>query len=523
MKVITYRIRLTEPALLTALLGDPNSAVSYNFLPGSALRGAVIGKYLTANNQVGLDATDPDVRRLFFGGTTRYLNGYPVDQQNNRTLPTPLSWQRVKGEEWPVYDLAIEEPEEKAQWQSVGKPFCYFDGEDDRVSLVQPERRVTIHTARDRRYGRPREESGAVYRYDALAAEQVFEAAIVCDEDRDVETLLPLLQGNASLGGSRTAGYGATVLSDATAIDQWREVGQPFSSPGGGQLVVTFFSDALIRDSSGQLTVDPRVVTGALSARLGVPLVMRKAFLRGRHVGGFNRRWGLPLVQALAVQAGSVLVYDSLSCTPEALRQLESRGLGERTAEGFGRIGLDWHLEPKWNEKSQGNRQQEKPRAIPEKSPAAELAGYMVQRMLRQKLDSNLARRVNDLGRGIRVPTNSQLNRLRTIAQNALRQPREQGRALIKGFLNSIEDRPSVLKQFQRDRVAGNKDLFEWLGFRVSDEKDIWNELGVASNELPSVGTVTAKLTPELAYEYNLRLIHGVVARAVKENRKEYE
>src|SRR5262245_29272702 len=85
VKIITYHITLLEPTLVTALEGDPNSAVAFPYLPGSTLRGAVIGKYLRHEQLRQLDSTDEQVRRLFFDATTRYLNGYPLDQQGSRT------------------------------------------------------------------------------------------------------------------------------------------------------------------------------------------------------------------------------------------------------------------------------------------------------------------------------------------------------------------------------------------------------------------------------------------------------
>jgi len=38
MKVINYRIELLEPALVTSVQGDPNSAVAFDYLPGSESR-----------------------------------------------------------------------------------------------------------------------------------------------------------------------------------------------------------------------------------------------------------------------------------------------------------------------------------------------------------------------------------------------------------------------------------------------------------------------------------------------------
>ncbi|HRF99253.1 MAG TPA: hypothetical protein PLZ51_28770, partial [Aggregatilineales bacterium] len=62
MKTIYYRITLHEPTILTQIEGDPNSAVSYDFIPGSVLRGIVISKYQRGE----LNLADETVKRLFF-------------------------------------------------------------------------------------------------------------------------------------------------------------------------------------------------------------------------------------------------------------------------------------------------------------------------------------------------------------------------------------------------------------------------------------------------------------------------
>ena len=42
MNCIRYRITLSEPALLTSLEGDPNESISFNYIPGSVLRGLLL-------------------------------------------------------------------------------------------------------------------------------------------------------------------------------------------------------------------------------------------------------------------------------------------------------------------------------------------------------------------------------------------------------------------------------------------------------------------------------------------------
>jgi hypothetical protein len=90
----------------------------------------------------------------------------------------------------------------------------------------------------------------------------------------------------------------------------------------------------------------------------------------------------------------------------------------------------------------------------------------------------------------------------------------------MENYLNDLGERQSTRKQFTRDRVAGTI-LLDWLRMRVEDEQQIWDDLKVDENNLPAIGTVRAERGPELAYEYNLRLIDAVLARAMKERGKE--
>ena len=408
MKIITYRITLLEPALLTALEGDPNESVSFEYIPGSVLRGAVIGKYMRSRKLKNLDAADKSVRSLFFDGTTRYLNAYPLDYQEMRTLPVPLSWYQekeavsIQADDYPapIYDFAIyEHTEDVEQPQSVKKPF--FTWGEDSIRLVSPKHQLSIHTARNRRYGRAvrpsfnadesEEPSGAVYRYEALAAGQSFEALILCDNEKDAELLLPLLEGEIFLGGSRTAGYGrAKIHSVKYAPEGWREAAREPVADVESRLIITFLSDVLLRDEYGQFTAAPDVVTAAFEKELWMKLELERAFIRTRAVGGFNRKWGLPLPQSLAIRMGSVFVYQ-LTDDPSnvtGLLELEVQGIGERRAEGFGRLAFNCHGEE--NLPVEPMISTKKPVQIINDQESKAIAERMVSRMSQHRLEGRL-------------------------------------------------------------------------------------------------------------------------------------
>lgn len=545
MKVIAYRITLLEPALLTALEGDPNESVSFNYIPGSVLRGAVIGKYLRARNLKTLDAAEEQVRRLFFDGTTRYLNGYPLDRQKKRALPVPLSWQQDKKavskqtEKCPasIYDFAIDEqPEDVEQPQGVKAPFCTLA--EDRVRLVSPERQLSIHTARNRRYGRAirqssnvaEEPSGAVYRYEALAGGQTFEALILCDHEEDAELLLPLLKGEVFLGGSRSAGYGRAKIHDVKlAPAGWREVDGELVVEVDGKLIVTFLSDALLRDENGQFTTDPGVVTAALETKLGIKLEMLQAFLRWEIVGGFNRKWGLPLPQALAVKMGSVFVYrlrgDSC-CDPARLLELEAKGIGERRAEGFGRLAFNWHTEERLEVEPQGSPEAMVRTISGEESKT--IAERMVARVFQRRLEGKLVARAvkladflaGDRDKVRKLPSNAQISRLRNIIRNELMKENPDPQR-VRDFLRDIESRKPSRKQFEKARVEG-RSLLEWLKDTLNQtDPGTWRQLlGISGRDIPELGGVEPDINDSFRIRYILHYIDAVLAYALKQKRR---
>lgn len=519
MKAIRYRITLLEPTLVASFGGAPDSVESFDYLPGSVLRGVFIGAYMRQHKPRALDAADPTVRRLFFDGSTRFLNGYPLDRLDQRMLPTPHSWRNIKGDEKAVFDLAVDDGlTKKDDLKAVGSPFCSVSGGD--VKLHRPEKLLTIHTRRTRRFGRAMSKAkvkleaddikGEIYRYEALQADQCFEAVILCDQDEDADALSQFVSGAVLLGKSRSGGYGRASIELIEVEDtSWTEAGHYTNRE---RLIVTLLSDTLIRNDAGQYTTDGRVIECLLAQKLDIALSLKDAFVKTQIIGGFNRKWGLPLPQTQALQAGSVLVFNTDETPDEdRLTQLLWQGIGERRAEGFGRVAVNWQMTDELTVD----------RTLPDKSAKSimitsdegrEAAQRMLERLVDKQVETALMQRANELGGKIGKPSKSQLNGLRTVIQRALRQAPDEGRHAIEDYLKSLEKRKSTREQFSRDRVAG-KGILEWVRERATDEH-IWQELDIG--KLPQLGDLQAKLDATQAYNYNLRLVDAVLARAAK-------
>ncbi len=531
MKVLPYRIRLRQPVLASTLGGDPNNVVGLDYLPGSALRALLIKAFSKGQT---LDAADPRVRRLFFDHRVRFLNAYPAGFEGRRAIPTPRSWHRIKGDEGsPALDFALNQPASKegTTYEAVSAPFVNpYEEEGDekqRAYVIVPEREQSIHTTRDRRAGRARE-SGDIYGYDALAPAQTFRAAILCDEDADAEILHGLFPPHARIGGGRTA-YGEVEITPEppTRGDDWRELEGVGDEPAidDDELVVTLLSDTLLRDEHGTLRPDTELLRTVLERRLGngVALRPRDSFLAAETVGGFNNTWGLPLPQSAAIAMGSVFVYQLArgAATSQQLLALEWTGIGERRAEGFGRLLVNWPTHKSWRIGDWSGPGQRSTAAITSNA-GQDMAKAMARRMLASRVERAMTKTAMDHStdhyRIHRAPPPSQLARLRQTVQEELLEA-SPSPGCITAFLNDLQR--TAMNHLSRARIEGQP-LDGWLrGLANGWDETTWQgRLGLRSRDLPKVGEIAPSIDQAQRDLDLLRFLDLVLARAIKDARK---
>jgi hypothetical protein len=144
----------------------------------------------------------------------------------------------------------------------------------------------------------------------------------------------------------------------------------------------------------------------------------------------------------------------------------------------------------------------------------------MGQRLLRRQLDSSLAGKLNKL-QVTRPPLNYQLGRLRELVQNALL---DKDLSKLKSAIRDIHDSKKASDQFRNARVDGFR-LINWLADRVEkpyqvfaylkDEKLPKDESSLQKKALRVAGADVA-LTAEMAMEYTLRLVLGLIKQTMR-------
>lgn len=502
MAALTFRVTLQQPVLIGRIgSGDENSAQSYDYLPGSALRGMLIQRYIQRYGSIDLTNETPNGTQ-FFDGQVAFLNAYPLTEKGERTLPTPKSWRVEKEEaECPqadITDLAVADHDLLESPKSPSSPFCLYSR--GQAVLYKPERFTGMHNASEERFVK-REGESTVFRYDALAAGKYFGGVILADDLDFLKTVCkPLLEsGRFSIGRSRSAGYGRVQVDALETHDEWSEY-QPEQTGKG--LVLTLLSDAVLRDSYGQLTTNVWQAAG-----LPTP---SDAFIDTDLCGGFNRKWGLPLPQVPVVAAGSVLVFEDEPAIRTQLDRLVASGIGDRRNEGFGRLALNWHRRASVvQDNPPATRSQRRPLKLDGNDNR--LARTMVDRLYRAKLDEKLTELVvSRLGiREDGAPENSQLSRLRVIVRRAWR---EDNSDLLPQYLAGLK---STARGQLTQASVDNQRLFDWL--ENGWKSKIWSDyFTIAESEKPRIGDVIAQETAPLKREYTVRLIDGLCNKTIK-------
>jgi CRISPR-associated protein Csx10 len=548
MKAVTYQITLLEPLLATTLGGDPNSAITHPYIPGSMIRGLLAKLY----NAETTDLTgDEATRPLLFDGAVRYLNAYPSLDGVTRTLPVPASWQSPKlptTKAITIRDFALCTADELHAWthgpEGERIPYKGVGGfvtpEGLAVTPYMPKRHVAIHTLRNRFAGRPDERDGAVYRYEALAAGQVFSGAIVAPEDGNGQAfcqriVAKLTDLQVHLGGSHTAGYGLVQFSAVTTCDHWYEATPELQAASPDHTyVITLLSDTILRDQYGQTHTDL-----AQALRLVWPdcppamIQCPQATLNLTVAGGFNRAWGLPLSQTQALKAGSLyLLHLPVPDAVARLNQLSATGIGERRVDGFGRIAVNWQNSTR---KSLQSVEPDTPFAPPPARPqlsalSAVMAMRMATRRRRHALDRRLAIAVLQLGKelGDPLPSKTQLARVRTIARDALKYrdlariatlftPLLQDEGRGEAVKNPDAFEKPALDQFRRARL-GQTRLHLWIKGLLADPHQVWQHFQ-GHDERKAI--INSEPEGWMAEEYAIRLIDGVLAQASERQQRE--
>jgi len=408
MKAWRLLVETSSPLVVAARQAAQGGATqSQDFIPGSALRGALAAALLQAG--------EPDdsalFKTLFTADKVCYGNLYPTAAiAVTPSWPLPATAWSCKIQEgfWtdPTVEFAAEAPHgtldtlaaqlDGSAWRqhdrctrprcgSPREPLAGYYALNEHGAYLRPRhsRRLITRTAMDGRWGTAR--SGFLYTVEAVEEAQPFVGFVKAD-DAAAPQVADALQhirdaGGLRIGMGRSRGLGHVTLREIEptpegshlgfeqpCAERWRsgalERRLPDLETDRFAFAITFYSDAILLDDYGRYqnalndAALKRVVRYAGNPPDGLagwPQSLRYEWgATGIHPvvnWRFAPGWGKRTAEELAVDRGSVFVFSALYSEEAAVAALAARlevtGIGRRRAEGFGQIviGHPWHGE----------------------------------------------------------------------------------------------------------------------------------------------------------------------------------
>ena len=259
--------------------------------------------------------------------------------------PAPMVWYRPKQRHHSdVVNAAERRPDPGERRKAMRSGHVAWDGPGVWRS-VSPQTAVSTHAVVDDDAGRPTAEGGNVFSYLGLAPGTLLWCDVVTPHDVD----LTLVEGEElRLGRSRKDDFGRVVVRSIEVLPPPGAAPEALSA--GARVRVWCVSDVLVRDAWGAVDATATGVAEALAQAWQVPVEAVglstdgpvAAAYRAARRDSFHTRWGRPRPSLVGLAAGSVVtVRLGGSVTGEVAARTVRDGIGERTAEGFGRVRLD--------------------------------------------------------------------------------------------------------------------------------------------------------------------------------------
>lgn len=337
MQYIEFLIETLEPVKMGSSEASENIEGALDYIAGSAIRGALIGKYIR-KRQICLDAC-PDIKQKLLR-EVHFWNAYPYIEKQ-RTVPAPVHFLAEK-KALSAYDGSAINIVSLFEQTPVGyknckkEPFVLLDSKMVRGIKVKKEFKLHVSVN-----GHDGNQQRAMFRYEAISEGQLFSAVIAVKEETLARELEELVRNDiVYLGGSKGSGYGKcriSYLSTKTVNPETEHLwGRP--DENGNRLYVYYLSDAMLYAEDG--TVSDHIDTNYLQKLFDVEKV---SYCGGAMdtvaITGYNHTWRAVLPQSEGIRSGSVQCYEVSSMPAlEKIVLLEEKGVGLRKTDGYGRI-----------------------------------------------------------------------------------------------------------------------------------------------------------------------------------------
>jgi len=337
-------LRTMTPVVVPKAIAG-NVVESRDELPGSDVLAALM-PYFSG-------APGIDVRALIASGQLRVSPGYPTGTQR-----TPLCFDMPKSGDESFHNLLHPQRIEGKQRKMLRGGYVSFDGSGG-MQRYSVKKSVRMHATIDDAQQRPTEKVGGLFSYEAIAPDQTFTVHLVLPAGVSFTAQPEQL---FRLGIARSTDYGSVkLMSDeastptiAGASSSNANTNEPNTELR--KMVIHMHTPLLCLGD--RLQAEPSVnglraelARSYASIESAIDWTKPECFLATERYDGWLRAINMPRPSLIAIAAGSVVRVclkqaAILSSLQAELDRLQAEGLGQRRAEGFGRIEID----PYWSQ-----------------------------------------------------------------------------------------------------------------------------------------------------------------------------
>lgn len=373
-------LRSLSPLVLRAERSRVQFTPGLDYIPASAVRGAIAAHYLQA------DGEDEVFRQMFVAGKVSFPDLLPsTEKEPGRLLPATArlckrhGWEHGASLTDALLRLKLAEDRESLEafkdpaWEHCPERDCRDINKRDRVhhgymtATLKPveankrKKRLLTGTAINRATGTA--ESGMLFSQEALVEDRLFKGVLRFYGD-DATGLQARLEqvlyvgSRLRIGAARSRGLGLAEVQEwqdpwggpelESRIEAFNEalkrLAEHYKKPVDGAVyfAMTLESHLILRDRTGQ-AVTSLSSRPDLSTLLGLNgVTLDRHVILPAVVRGWNAQQGFPRADEPSLGRGSVLLFridpGYEAGVYERLASIEHDGLGQRRGEGFGRV-----------------------------------------------------------------------------------------------------------------------------------------------------------------------------------------
>jgi CRISPR-associated protein Csx10 len=386
------QIQLTITAKSALAIGrkKPGSvSEAADFIAGSVIRGAIAGHLLRHHPNQQQPEPGDDFSRLFLEDKAAiFQNAYPTLTPDSAVDLLPVTAVSAKAKPgfkskgYGVFDTLIDRfcaetcgqiydpncPRAAKEGEGRVEPFSGFYVKTSQgYQTVSVPKRLLTRVGINRR--RATAEEQILYSLEVLddyrenGESVVYRGRILLEDDSLADALSQFINQNRQgfrLGGSGSRGLGrvkmqAKAVPWTSNLNQrlkqfnqllqqrwqlWNSLYPGQSLPQQDYFTLNLQSDAILRQNWRRTTVMTAEDLKQLTGVSDDSLTLHNAYSSFDTVSGWNSAWGLMKDVELTTTKGGLYLFGTnrLETWSQALSQLEYKGVGDRTLEGFGQI-----------------------------------------------------------------------------------------------------------------------------------------------------------------------------------------